>query len=549
MMVGFEGSFGSHHCSPRTLKAHLLCRLVCVDGIVTKCSLVRPKLVQSVHYCAKTSKVSKTEFRDGTSLLGEPTPTVLPSKDPDGNPMEVEYGLCTFKDHQIITIQEMPEVAPLGQLPRSIDIMLDLDLVDRCKPGDRVQVSGIYRPISNAVSLKGSSATQASGNFKTVIIASSVRLLSKEVHGITMYPEDVKNIRNIAKSENLLDVLAQSLAPSIYGHEYIKKALLLQQLGGCEKNLQNGTHIRGDINVLMVGDPSCGKSQLLRFILNIAPLAINTTGKGSSGVGLTAAVTFDPETGEKRLEAGAMVLADRGTVCIDEFDKMSDQDRVAIHEVMEQQTVTIAKAGIHTSLNARCSVLAAANPVYGQYNKAKRPQENVGLPDSLLSRFDLLFIVTDSLDTEQDRRISDHVLRMHRYVRPGYEGVPVPLNASKYDEDEDDDLDQREREGTPVYEKCNTLLHAPVTNSDGILEYPKILTVEFIKKYIHFSKIKFQPQLTDEASEESKCVHINMRSLFLTFLSCMLQLLIILPNSVSRQKIAKKELCQSQLVN
>jgi len=531
--IGLDGAFGGRHVSPRGLAARLVGGIVSVEGIVTRASTIRPRLILSVHYCPRTGRFHEKTYRDNASVSslaaftqnsGMPG-SAYPTKDEEGNPLETEFGKCWYRDTQRITIQEMPEKSPPGQLPRSIDVLIEGDLCDACKPGDRVKISGIYRAIGGVHSAGGS------GFFKTFVVSNHIALLGG-AEGRThvdssVADADIRNVLNFSSVSNVFSRLSRSIAPSIFGHEFIKKALLLLLIGGKEQNLANGTHLRGDINVLMVGDPSTAKSQLLRFILHTAPLAVSTTGRGSSGVGLTAAVTTDQDTGDRHLEAGAMVLADRGVVCIDEFDKMSDEDRVAIHEVMEQQTVTIAKAGIHASLNARCSVIAAANPVYGSYDKLKKPHENIALPDSLLSRFDLLFIVLDSSDKDRDRLIADHVLRGHRYRKP------------THTLDDLEEVDGRGRttagataaetngtKETAMYEDAASALYRKVAEEGNgrrrsarqakkaINEHEeddRILSTEFLKLYINYAKHRCNPTLTPEAAEYIASAYRDLR--------------------------------------
>ena len=497
--LNLQGMLGTHLVSPRGLTADLTNQYVGVQGIVTRISQVRSKLVYSVHYCEETKKGNIKEYNDqmkiqeSSNTYGQPINgnfeigkasgfmnNAIPTRDINHNPLTLEYGHSKFKDNQTILLQEPPERTPIGQLPRAIEVVLEGDLVDKVKPGDRIQVNGIFKTISTM-------STNTNGSVKTVLIGTNVQELNNDVQQNEFTGEDLKRIKELAKQKDVFDVLANSIAPGIYGHQNIKKALVLQLLGGNETNLEDGTHLRGDINILMIGDPSTAKSQFLRYMLNVAPNAINTTGKGSTGVGLTAAVVVDKDIGERHLEAGAMVLGDRGIVCIDEFDKMNEVDRVAIHEVMEQQTVTIAKAGIHVSLNARCSVLAAANPIYGQYLPDVSASRNIGFPDSLLSRFDLCFVVLDEHSSELDRKISERVIDNHMYT----------IDATKFGDESEDkviepEIKLEENKKTTMYEKKN-----PNSRKDN----KNILTRDFLRKYIHYAKSKINPTLTKEATE------------------------------------------------
>jgi replicative DNA helicase Mcm len=321
-----------------------------------------------------------------------------------------------FIDFQLVRLQELPEDLPAGQLPHYIEVTVMSDLVDQCRPGDRIILTGIIRIEQEQLAPQAKTSLfrlRMEGNNIEYLGGRAGSKDTRSVERILISTEDERQIRIIASKPDAYEKLIASFAPHIYGHEPIKEAILLLIVGSVTKRLDDGSTRRGDINVLLVGDPGTAKSEMLKFTAKIAPRGLYTSGRGSTAAGLTAAVIRD-KSGIMMLEAGAVVLGDQGIVCIDEFDKIKPEDRSALHEVMEQQTCSVAKGGIVATLNARTSILSASNPIYGKYDPYKNITENVNLPVPLLTRFDLIFIVRDSPDKEKDNLIASHILEIHR---------------------------------------------------------------------------------------------------------------------------------------
>lgn len=406
--------------SIREVGSELIGTLVTVDGIVVRATPVKSLITSAAFRCRKCGALVRVEQ---SGLLMRDPPLCPQCKGKSFDLLEKE---STFINYQELRIQEKPEDLPPGQLPRSMDVKVTDDLVDAARPGDRVSLTGVVRARQEVSSRGGRLRT-----FELYLDANFIDPHGREAEALEVTPEEEEEIKGLAKDPNIYEKLVKSIAPSIYGYPEIKEAILYLLFGGVGKQLPDGVTVRGNINVLLIGDPGTAKSALLQYVARIAPRGLYTSGRGSTAAGLTAAVLRE-KAGGMVLEAGALVLADKGVACVDEIDKMRPEDRVAIHEAMEQQTVSVAKGGIVATLNARASVLAAANPALGRYDPYRLITENINLPVTILSRFDLIFVMRDEPNPEVDEKMSDHILGLHQRGEAPEEAPIPPWLLRKY---------------------------------------------------------------------------------------------------------------------
>ena len=402
----------------RKLDVNLLGKLASITGIVVRVSEIKPYMLQAAWVCPEehiTMVVQKER------LLRKPVKCIECDEE---EYFKLEELKSIYINHQILRVQELPEELPPGQLPRQLDIKLYGDIVDIARPGDRVIVIGILKAEEDFTMRGGRLRT-----FSAILEGNQVDVLGKAPEDTVIEKTDEMKFKDLAKRPDWIRTIISSFSPSIFGHELLKEAILLLIVGAPQTVLPDGTTIRGDMNILLIGDPGTAKSELLKYSTRIAPRGLYTSGKGSSAAGLTAAVVRE-KNGMLMLEAGAVVLADQGICAIDEFDKMGNTDRQALHEAMEQQTVSVAKGGIVVTLNARTSILAAANPLLGTYDPYKNLSDNINLPSPLLTRFDLIFIIRDVPERAIDEQIASHIMTLHR-LRSFAQKPPLDIEFMK----------------------------------------------------------------------------------------------------------------------
>ena len=451
--------------SLREINSGTIHQLIVVNGIIISATKSSIKMNKCTVQCKNCGNLKTIEVKSGFSNISIPRQcdsAKLPTENKEKCPLDSYHIVpekSTYIDSQILKIQEPPETIPVGEIPRSYLIYCDRNLVNKVTPGTRVTVIGIQ--CVDERNLNRNSTSDKNSYIKVLNFQTEEQKSGRQ--RITFTQEDELKFQQLAKDKKIYEKISRSIAPAIYGMEDIKKSIACLLFGGCRKRMNEGVNLRGDINILLLGDPSTAKSQFLKFVERVAPVAVYTSGKGSSAAGLTASIIKDPSSGEFQLEGGAMVLADGGIVCIDEFDKMRAQDRVAIHEAMEQQTISVAKAGITTTLNSRTSVLAAANPIYGHIDELKSTQEQIDFQTTILSRFDCIFLVKDEHNEDKDIKLASHI---------------VDISAAG-----------KSKEQTEEGE----------------------IPIEELKKFIAYARMKVVPKLTEESGEFLKNYYVKDR--------------------------------------